>query len=64
MSLFNFLVVIALLATVASLVWGLISMVRGGDYDESHSAKLMNTRIAFQGVALLLMLAALLLKLD
>ncbi len=64
MSLFNILVVVALVATMASLFWGLLSMVRGGEYDEGHSAKLMNTRIAFQGVALLLMLAALILKLD
>jgi len=62
MSLFTFLVVVGLLATIASLVWGLISMVRGGEYDEGHSAKLMNARIAFQGFALLVILIALFLK--
>ncbi|MCB1850692.1 MAG: twin transmembrane helix small protein [Gammaproteobacteria bacterium] len=62
MNLFSILVVAALLATIASLIWGLLSMVRGGEYDESHSAKLMNTRIAFQGIALLLILLALFFK--
>ena len=62
MSMFTFLVVLALLATVASLMWGLVSMVRGGEYDESHSAKLMSTRIAFQGFALMVILLALFLK--
>ncbi|MCP4289525.1 MAG: twin transmembrane helix small protein [Gammaproteobacteria bacterium] len=62
MTFFTFLVVVALLATIASLVWGLVSMVRGGEYDESHSAKLMNTRIAFQGFALIVILIALFLK--
>ena len=62
MSLFTFLVVLALLATVASLMWGLVSMVRGGEYDEGHSAKLMNARIAFQGFALIVILIALFVK--
>ena len=62
MSLFTFLVVVALLATIASLVWGMLSMVRGGEYDENHSAKLMNTRIIFQGLALIVILVALFLK--
>jgi hypothetical protein len=62
MSLFTILVTAALLATLASLVWGLVSMSRGGEYDESHAPRLMNARIGFQGLALLLILIALFVK--
>ena len=39
MSLFTFLVVVALLATVASLMWAWYRWFCGGEYDEDHSAK-------------------------
>ena len=51
---------LALLATVAALGAGVVSMVRGGQYDREHSTRLMFTRVGFQGVAVLLMLATLL----
>ncbi len=60
MNLMTSLVILALLATIASFVWGITSMAHGGDYDEGHSAKLMNGRVIFQGIAILLMLVALL----
>lgn len=60
MNLISTLVILALFATIASLAWGITSMAHGGAYDESHSAKLMNGRLIFQGIAILLMLAALL----
>jgi hypothetical protein len=37
-------------------------MSRGGEYDESHAPRLMNARIGFQGLALLLILIALFVK--
>ncbi|MFV1997940.1 MAG: twin transmembrane helix small protein [Acidiferrobacterales bacterium] len=60
MNLITSLVILALLATVVSLVWGITSMAHGGAYDEDHSAKLMNGRVIFQGIAILLILVALL----
>ncbi|MEE8387231.1 MAG: twin transmembrane helix small protein [Acidiferrobacterales bacterium] len=55
MNLMTILVILALLATIASLVWGITSMAHGGAYDEDHSAKLMNSRVIFQGIAILLL---------
>jgi hypothetical protein len=59
MSLLSFLIVLALLATVGALGAGLVSMVRGGEYDRQHSTRLMAARVGFQSAALVLMLIAL-----
>lgn len=59
MNLITSLVLVALFATVVSLIWGITSMAHGGVYDEEHSAKLMNGRVVFQGIAILLILVAL-----
>jgi len=58
MDLITALVILALFATVASLAWGITSMAHGGAYDENHSAKMMSSRVMFQGIALLLILLA------
>ena len=55
------MITLALLATVAALGAGVVSMVRGGRYDNEHSTRLMFTRVGFQGVAVVLLLVALLL---
>ena len=52
------LIVMALLATVVSLAWGVGSMAHGGKYDTEHSQKLMTSRVVFQGTAFLLLLVA------
>lgn len=54
------LIVMALLATVVSLAWGIGSMAHGGKYDAEHSQPLMTSRVVFQGIAFLLLLMALL----
>jgi hypothetical protein len=59
MSLLTITVVLALIATIATLGWGLGSMVKGGRYDETHSEKLMFTRIGIQTFAFFMLLAAL-----
>lgn len=59
MSLLSFMIILALLATVGALGAGVVSMVRGGEYDEKHSSQLMIARVSFQGIALVLMLVAL-----
>ncbi len=52
------LVVLALLATVGVLFAGLLGMVRGTQ-DSHRSNKLMQYRVGFQGLALLLFIALL-----
>ncbi len=59
MSLLSLMIILALLATVGALGAGLVSMMRGGEYDRQHSTQLMTARIGFQGVAVLLLLVAL-----
>ncbi|MCK5362835.1 MAG: twin transmembrane helix small protein [Gammaproteobacteria bacterium] len=59
MSLLTFMIILALLATVGALGAGLVSMMRGGEYDRQHGTQLMTARVGFQGVAVVLMLLAL-----
>ncbi len=50
------LAVIAMLAVVAVLFTGIVSMVRGGEFNAKWSNKLMRWRVALQAVALVLLL--------
>lgn len=59
MSLLSLMIVLAALATAGALGAGVVSMVRGGEYDEKHSTQLMVARVGFQGAALVLLLVAL-----
>jgi len=59
MSLLSFMIILALLATVGALGAGIVSMVRGGEYDREHSTRLMAARVGFQSAAVVLMLVAL-----
>ncbi len=61
MEFLPFIIVVALLATLAALGAGVVSMVRGGHYDHEHAAQLMASRVGFQGLAVILMMIALLL---
>lgn len=54
------LVLMAALATAGAFVRGIVSMTRGGRYDRRYSGWFMSARVAFQGLALLLVLIALL----
>jgi hypothetical protein len=58
MTLLTILILFALLATIASLGWGLGSMAHGGKYDEQHSDQLMRARVIFQAIAIVLLLIA------
>ena len=58
MSLLTVTVVLALIATIATLGWGLGSMVKGGSYGDTHSEKLMFTRIGIQLFAFVMLLLA------
>lgn len=62
MDIFVILVALALVATAISLVLGMQSMARGGEYDKQHSGRYMRLRIVSQGAAFALLLLALLVK--
>lgn len=53
------LVILAALATAASLVLGMRSMARGGEEDARDSGRLMSARVGLQGLTLALLLLAL-----
>lgn len=59
MNILTLAVILALVATVAVLFWGLGSMAHGGTYDREHSEKLMFTRVGVQAVAFILIVLAL-----
>jgi hypothetical protein len=46
------LLVLAMLATLGVLFFGLFSMARGGDFNRRNANKLMRARIVCQAVAL------------
>ena len=58
MSVISYLVIAALIATVAVLVMGLRSMAIGGRYDEEHAEKFMWERVALQALVIVLLLVA------
>ena len=58
MQILNFLIIGALIATVAVLALGLRSMARGGDYDREHAEKFMWERVALQALVVALLIAA------
>ncbi len=53
------IVIIGLFVTVAILFAGIISMGRGGEYDQIHSTQLMFARVSAQGITALLIFIAL-----
>ena len=59
--LFPVLIVAAVLATFAVLATGVISMIRGGEFNRKYANKLMQWRIIMQAIALGLVMLALLL---
>ena len=59
MTVLTSVIVIALLATVGTLLWGIVSMAQGGEFDRHHSHQLMFARVGLQGITLLFLLIAL-----
>ena len=58
MGSFTVPVLIALLATIAVLFIGILSMARGGEFDQQHSVQLMFARVGFQAVTIFLVIIA------
>ncbi len=52
------LVAVALLAVVVVLLAGVVGMAKGGDFNRKYGNKLMRWRVALQGTAVLLVIAA------
>jgi len=53
------LIILAVLATVGALTTGLVSMMRGGKFDQQHMDQFMFLRVGLQLLTLLLLLVAL-----
>ena len=64
MTLITSLVVLALVAVVATLFWGVGSMAHGGAYDREHSEQIMFTRVGIQVAAFALIVLALYISLT
>lgn len=60
MSVLTLLISLAALATLVALGAGIVSMMRGGEFDQQHSTELMLTRVGAQAVAFALLMLALL----
>jgi len=47
------LLIIAMLATLGVLFFGIFTMARGGEFNRKYSNKIMRARVILQGLALL-----------
>ena len=56
---FPFVIALAALATLGILVAGMVSMIRGGDFNRKYGNKLMQWRVLAQAIALGLVMLAL-----
>ncbi len=52
-NIFVIMMVVSMLAVVASLGLGLYAMTRGGDFNKKYGNRLMQLRVSLQGLALL-----------
>ena len=57
------LLFLAMLGAIGSLLSGLGSMASAGEYDTRHSHEWMTLRLLFQGIAVALVLAAVVMQL-
>ena len=48
----------AMVAVLASLVVGIVSMAKGGEFNKKYGNRLMRTRVTLQGVALVFFMLA------
>ena len=51
-TVFTILLFMAMAATLGALVWGLIAMARGGEFNAKWSNKMMRYRVMFQAIAI------------
>jgi hypothetical protein len=61
-TLFDVLIVLALVAVAVTLAFGIYSLQRGGEFSLKYSNKIMRLRILLQFVAILILAGALIWK--
>ncbi|MBC8157872.1 MAG: twin transmembrane helix small protein [Alphaproteobacteria bacterium] len=64
MVVLNSVIIVAVLATLAALVLGLFSMARGGAFNERYGNRLMRLRVLIQGLAIVMLVIAMLMSLS
>lgn len=62
MEVLTIVIIMALLATVLALVFGLISLAQGGSFDKDFGTGFMWARVGLQGLAISLLVLALFLR--
>lgn len=62
MDLLTIVIILALLATLAALLLGLISLGQGGRFDRDFGTRFMWARVVMQGLAVALLVLALALR--
>lgn len=62
MDLLTVIIIIALLATVVALLFGLMSLGQGGSFDKDFGTGFMWARVGLQAVAIALLVLALFLR--
>ena len=62
MDLLTIVIILALVATVVALLFGLVSMGQGGSFDKNFGTGFMWARVGLQGLAVALLVLALLLR--
>lgn len=55
---FNICMVLAMISVLAVLITGIVSMIKGGAFNEKYGNKLMRARVYLQGAALALLALA------
>lgn len=55
---FTFCMILSVLAVLGVLVVGIVSMVKGGEFNKKYGNKLMRARVILQGVALAMLALA------
>lgn len=58
-TLFDILILLAILAVAVTLGFGIYSLFKGGDFGRSNSNKLMRLRVGLQAVAIVLLVTGL-----
>lgn len=63
MNLFlTILIIVSALAVLVTLGLGLFSLMRGGEFAQKHSNRLMRLRVVFQAIAIVVLLGAILIQ--
>ena len=55
-------IALAMISVAIILLWGVITMARGGEYNKKNSNKIMRYRIVLQAAALFIFLGLLLIR--